>query len=71
MYYIKMSIEETMKKAFTYSTSDKMPQNQHELDCFVQDNLNTKLPLDGPQWRVWFTKIKDHDGKDYTVQIWK
>jgi len=29
------------------------------------------MPLDGPQWRVWWTRMKDDDGKEFTVQIWK
>lgn len=39
---------------------------------FTEDNLNIKIPLDGPQWRVYTQHYKDPlDGKQYFMQIWK
>ena len=29
------------------------------------------MPLDGPQWRVIGQKMKDYDGKEYNLTIWK
>ena len=48
-----------------------MYTNQREMQMFVEDILNTKLPLDGPQWRVFTQKYKHpDDGKTYLIQIW-
>jgi NRPS condensation-like uncharacterized protein len=39
---------------------------------FVEDNINVKIPLDGPQYRVFTQNYVDPDtGKKYFVQIWK
>ena len=49
MYYSEMmSVEETMEKAFTYFSEDKMLKTQEEVDLFCRDNVNDKIPLDGP-----------------------
>ena len=54
-YYEKMSKEETFEKGFVHWQDPKEGlKDQHEIDCFVSDNINKKLPLDGPRFRVWF-----------------
>ena len=48
-YYEMMSKEETMKKAFISPESEgKTLSCKDEIDAYVRDNLNEKLPLDGP-----------------------
>ena len=42
-----------------------------DVDSFLQDNLATKLPLDGPQWRYYFTNITTADGQKMMIQIYK
>jgi len=38
-----------MSKAIYFETDPKKTlKNQHDLDCFMRDNLNTKVSLDGP-----------------------
>lgn len=38
---------------------------------FVEDNINEKLPIDGPLWRCTAQKYKrPEDDKEYLVQIW-
>jgi hypothetical protein len=48
-----------------------MLKDHNEIDHFMRDNINKKVPLDGPQWRVWGQKMTDADGKEYTTTIWK
>lgn len=39
---------------------------------FVEDTLNVKLPLDGPQWRMFGQMYTDPDsGKTNLLMIWK
>lgn len=53
-YYEMMSVEETISKVFlTPETSDHVIKNQHEIDQYIRDNMNIKMPLDGPLWRVY------------------
>ena len=71
-YYEKISKEEAMEKGVIHWTDPKDTlKDQHEIESFVQDNINTKLPLDGPRFRAWFQHVKDDDGKRYFIQIWK
>lgn len=54
-YYEKMTFEETREKAFLFpSTTDKVLRNQQQVDEYIRDNMNTKLPLDGPLFRVYY-----------------
>ena len=48
-----MSVEETFAKAFVKLRKDKLLSSRRDIDAFSSDNLNTKLPLDGPQWRMY------------------
>ena len=53
-YYEKMSVEETMQKAFLKpETPEKMLKNKNDIDMFVRDNMNVKMPMDGPLWRLY------------------
>ena len=51
-YYEMMSVEETMRKGFIVGDNDNL-KNKDDIDKFAQDNVNQKLPLDGPLWRCY------------------
>ena len=53
-YFQKMSMEETMEKGFIVNRDEKtMLKNQDEINKYIQDNINRKMPLDGPLWTVY------------------
>ena len=52
-YYEEMSVQETIEKALLHPKKDKMITNHAEIDMYMRDNLLPKLPLDGPQWRLY------------------
>jgi hypothetical protein len=53
-YYEEMSVEETSERIFLYPKDDsKVLKNQDEIDQYIRDNLNEKMPLDGPLVRVY------------------
>jgi hypothetical protein len=53
-YYEEMSVEETIQKAVIGPESEeKVLASRDDIDAFARDNLNAKLPLDGPQWRIY------------------
>ena len=64
-YYEEMSIEETMEKALMKTVNRDDPasllKNKNDIDMFVRDNMNLKLPLDGPLWRVYMQKYDPED----------
>jgi len=41
------------------------------MDQFVQDNVNTKLPLDGPLWRMVCAPFIEENGDEHFLMIWK
>lgn len=48
-YYEEMPIAEACDKIFLKpENGDKVLRNQTDIDSYMRDNLNTKLPLDGP-----------------------
>jgi len=48
-YYEKMPIEETIKKCFVVPTKDdNILRCQEDIDRYISDNMNIKMPLDGP-----------------------
>lgn len=54
-YYEMMSVEETIEKMFLRPESpDKILRNQKEIDMYIRDNMNVKMPLDGPAVRVYY-----------------
>lgn len=53
-YYEKIDKDEAFNRAFhVIENPGKMFTSQKEIDMFIEDNLNVKLPLDGPQWRLF------------------
>lgn len=60
-YYEEMSIEEATMKAFIEPKGDKVLRSQDDVDAYIRDNLNEKMPLDGPQWRMM---LQDYDPTD-------
>ena len=72
LYYEKMDVDEALDKACLFiDESDKTPKTYHEVDCFIRDNINKKVPLDGPQYRSIFMKFKDENQKTCGIQVWK
>lgn len=54
-YYEMMSMEETCQKALIKpEADDKVLRNQQDIDEYIRDNINVKMPLDGPLFRVYF-----------------
>jgi hypothetical protein len=59
-----MNPELAFERAFKYeSDPEKILKSYNEIDCYVRDNINKRLPLDGPQWRCYAMKFKDDYGK--------
>ena len=72
IYYEKMDAAEALEKGFYFEKDPKkVLKSYHELDCYIRDNINKKIPLDGPQWRCVAMKFTDDFGKTYFIQIWK
>ena len=78
-YYEKMSMEEAIDKIFVKADSDdKLLKNQSDIDAYMRDNLNIKLPLDGPLARIYVQKYDADDQKHLpanqkskSILIWK
>lgn len=51
-YYKKMSLEETWEKCLVVN-KDGMLKDQDDINRYIQENINVKMPLDGPLWRVY------------------
>ena len=66
-YYQEMSVEETMAKAYQWWDEDKALKNADELDLWVEDNINMKLPFDGPQFRAIYQHLTNQDGEDQVI----
>ena len=72
LYYEEITEEQALERAFFFEDRpEKILKSQHEVDCFVRDNLNVKMPMDGPQFRVCYMPFKDDDGTECYLQIWK
>ena len=70
-YYEEMSVEETMQKAvIRVQSPEAMLKNKNDIDMFVRDNMNVKMPLDGPLWRVYMQKY-DADDQDHLPEDMK
>lgn len=48
LYYSKISEEDAFNKGFKFLEGEDAITNQHDIDLFIQDNINVKMPLDGP-----------------------
>ena len=78
-YYEEMSIEETCRKALIRPESpDKILKSQAEIDEYIRDNINEKMPLDGPLMRIYYQSYnpidQDHlpeDQRSKGLLIWK
>jgi hypothetical protein len=68
LYYEKMEVNEAVERGFSWlDYSDKTPKTYDEIDCFIRDNINKKVPLDGPQWRAIGMKFKDENHKTCAI----
>ena len=47
-----------------------MLRTQEEICLYVQDNINKKLPLDGPLWRIYLQDYEEN-GEMHSIIIWK
>jgi len=64
-YYEMMTVEETMQKAFYKPrTMEKELRSQNDINMYIRDNLNQKLPLDGPQWMIYSQNYNPTDQAD-------
>jgi NRPS condensation-like uncharacterized protein len=78
-YYEEMSVEETIQKVLLYPEGDdKILRSQADINAYIRDNLNVKMPLDGPLFRVYVQNFEptDQDGvpeaqKSKSFLIWK
>ena len=78
-YYEEMSVEETIQKVLLYPEGDdKILRCQADINAYIRDNLNVKMPLDGPLFRVYVQNFEptDQDGvpeaqKSKSFLIWK
>jgi hypothetical protein len=58
-YYQEMSEEEAINKIFLQPfEGEKALRSQQDIDDYVKDNLNEKMPMDGPQVRLYTQDIK-------------
>lgn len=49
LYYEKMDLEQALERGCLWiDDSEKTPKTYHDLDCYIRDNINKKVPLDGP-----------------------
>lgn len=66
-----MSVEETWDKALIVN-EDGMLKNQDDINKYIQENINIKMPLDGPLWRLYMQReYNDEDGKTKSIIIMK
>jgi len=67
-YYEMMSVEEAVERGCQWiDDTDKAPKTYNDIDCYIRDNLNKKVPLDGPQWRAVGMKFKDENHKTCAI----
>ena len=65
-----MSVEETMRKGFIVGNEDDLKTDE-DIDRFAQDNVNQKLPLDGPLWRSYLQNYPRPDGSKEAIVFFK
>lgn len=64
-YYEEMSVEETIQKVLLYpEADDKILRSQADINAYIRDNLNVKMPLDGPLFRVYVQNFEPTDQDD-------
>ena len=67
-YYKEMTEEEVFEKAIF--EMDGVIENSEDINHFIQDHINKKLPIDGPLWRIHIQKYIDN-GEARTILFWK
>lgn len=69
LYYQEMTPQEALEYGFRHISDPALVcKSPRELEMFVEDNINIKMPLDGPQWRSFNFHYEDaKDGKKYMV----
>ena len=61
-YYEEMPLEEAIEKIFIGpESSDKILRNHRDVDTYIRDNLNVKVPLDGPLCRIYMQRFEPDD----------
>lgn len=66
-----MSAEETWDKALIVN-KDGMLKSVDDINRYMQENISSKMPLDGPQWRTYVQEeFIDEDGKKKCIMIFK
>lgn len=48
LYYNALPEDEAFEKSFYFLEGENAITNMNDIDLFVQDNINVKIPLDGP-----------------------
>jgi len=48
LYYNALTEDEAFEKSFYFLEGENAITNMNDIDLFVQDNINVKIPLDGP-----------------------
>lgn len=61
-YYEEMSVEDALDRVFVPSpTPEKVLRNQTDIEMYLEDNLNKKLPNDGPLVRFYLQRYEPDD----------
>ena len=64
-YYEEMTYEEAVEKIFLKPLpEDKKVRCQRDIDNYIRDNMNEKMPLDGPLVRIYFQEYNPEENKD-------
>jgi hypothetical protein len=68
-----MSAEEAEEKILIFPADDsKVLHGQDEVDEYIRDNMNEKMPLDGPMLRLYVQKYTTQDEpRAKMLMIWK
>ena len=67
-YYKEMSEDKVFELCITEMNG--VVKNSDDINHFIQDNINIKMPIDGPLWRIWFQNYEE-DGQQRSVLFWK
>jgi hypothetical protein len=69
LYYEQMNKDEAFNRGFTFERNpDKMFKCQRDIEMFIEDNINVKMPHDGPTWRMYCQDyVNPEDGKKYIL----
>ena len=61
----------TFARGIVYNTDPSLIlETEEDIDNWAQDNLNQKMPLDGPMWRIYVQKFKVN-GKEGGIIVYK